>query len=168
MDILKTAVDWTKAEMLSSSVFVAFGVLFLASSAGFWHFGKTDIARAYVWPMAVAGTLVLIIGVGIFVQSYGRVSSFPEAYNTDPTTFIIEELQRSEAVLAQYSIAIFKVMPLIVAACAILFVVVETPILRASSLTTIAMMAALLLVDTNAMARLETYKAALLQAEPPQ
>lgn len=168
MEILKTAEDWTKAEMLSSSFFVFFGVLFLVSSVGFWQIGKTDVARAYVWPTAVAGTLVLIIGVGIFVQSYGRLSSILEAHSANAASFIAEELQRSSSVLAQYRVAVFKVIPLIVAACAILFVLLDTPILRASFATTIAMMAVLLLVDTNASARLEAYKVALLQAEAPK
>ena len=151
MDILKTAEDWTKAEMLSSSYFVFFGVLFLVSSVGFWQIGKTDVARAYVWPTAVAGTLVLIIGIGIFVQSYGRLSSIPEAHSANAASFIAEELQCSSSVLAQNRVAVFKVIPLIVAACAILFVVLEMPILRASFATTIPMMAVLLLVDTNGL-----------------
>ncbi len=88
MDILKTAIDWTKAEMLSSSFFILFGATFLLASYGFWHLGKTDVARAYVIPASVAGGLLLIIGVGIFVQSYGRITGFAQAYEADASAFL--------------------------------------------------------------------------------
>ena len=86
MDILKTAIDWTRAEMASSAVFVLFGLVFIASSIGFWQLGKTDVAKAYVVPTLIAGTLLLILGSGLLLQSYGRVTSFAEAFNADVKT----------------------------------------------------------------------------------
>ena len=52
IDILKTAIDWAKAEMFSAMFFTIFGLLFLIASVGFWHFGKTAMAKAYVIPSA--------------------------------------------------------------------------------------------------------------------
>lgn len=164
MEILKSAVDWAKAEMLSSSFFVLFGLSFLAGGLGFYYLGKTEIARAYIIPLFVAGALVLIIGLGIFFQSYARVSSFPLAFNADAAGFIEAQLQDANKVLGQYRTAIFLVIPLIIAASAVLMIVLDGPMWRASFVTTIAMMSVLLLVDTNANARLEAFKTKLIEA----
>ncbi len=163
MNILKTATDWTKAEMLSSAFFILFGIGFLLAAFGFLQIGKTDTARAFVVPGTVAGILLLIIGGGIFVLSYGRIASFEAAYTMDPTAFVAAEFSRAESVLRSYETAVFWVMPMIVALSAALLPFVESPAWRAPLITTIAMMAVLLLVDTNASARLADYKTKLMQ-----
>ncbi len=161
MDIVKTAVEWTKAEMLSSSFFVLFGVMFVLGSAGFWKLGKTELAKAYTVPFLVAGILLLVIGLGIFFQSYGRVTSFPRAFDSDPQAFLASELARAEAVLAQYKVAVFRVIPLLIVLCAILYLVLDGPIWRASFVSAMIMLALILVVDTNANQRLEGYQKAL-------
>ncbi|MGB3616752.1 MAG: hypothetical protein WBA12_01420 [Catalinimonas sp.] len=69
MDILKASIDWAKAELLSTPFFVLFGIAFVAASFGFRQLGKTEMARAYVIPMLVAGALLMIIGVGLFLST---------------------------------------------------------------------------------------------------
>ncbi|MEP3329717.1 hypothetical protein [Sedimentitalea sp.] len=165
MDILKSATEWTKAEMLSSSFFILFGLSFALASLGFWRLGKTDVAQAYVIPALIAGVLLLILGAGLFVQSKERVTGFATAYNSDASTFIASETERTDKGLGIYRIAVFRVMPLIIAVFAVLLLFLEAPVLRASLIVTIAMMSALLLVDTNANARLEAYKEKLLSVE---
>ncbi len=59
MNIVNTATDWTRAEMLSSAFLILFGLSFLLASLGVWELGRTDMARAYVVPMLVAGALIL-------------------------------------------------------------------------------------------------------------
>lgn len=165
IDILKTATEWTKAEMFSSAFFILFGVAFLLTSLGFWQLGKTDVAKAYVFPTLIAGALLLIIGVGIFFPSLTRVTSFATAYQTDAAGFIAAEIFRAEKVLNEYRIAVFRIIPLIVVVCAAMILIFEGPIWRASFVTIIAMMAVIMLIDTNANARLEDYRAALREAE---
>ncbi|MBU2963450.1 hypothetical protein KO516_22005 [Citreicella sp. C3M06] len=161
MDILKTATDWTKAETLSSVVFILFGLSFLLASWGFWHWGKTDVAKAYVIPMLVAGGLLLILGLGLFIPNQARLTSVPLAHSTDASGFIASEIARADKVLNDYRIAVFRVFPLIIALCALLIPVLTFAHWRASLITTIAMLAIILIVDTNANARLEAYKAQL-------
>lgn len=165
MDILKIAVDWTKAEMTSSAFFILFGGMFLATSFGFWQLGKTEVAKAYVFPAFIAGILLLVIGLGIFTQSASRVSSFPEAYDKSAADFIAAEINRANRVLRDYRVAVFRVIPVIIAVCAVLLLFLATPLWRASLIATIAMMAVILLIDTNAHARLDAYRAQLLQAQ---
>ncbi|WP_163849560.1 hypothetical protein [Pseudooceanicola aestuarii] len=158
MDILKTATDWTRAEMLSSAFFILFGLGFLLAGAGFWQLARTEVARAYTGPALVAGTLLLIIGVGIFVPSLSRVSGFAVAHGQDAAQFIANETARADSVLTSYRVAVYRVIPLIVAFCALALMVLQAPLWRAGLVTTIAMMAVILLIDTNANARLKAYR----------
>ncbi len=165
MDILKAATDWTKAEVFSSTFFIGFGVFFVLASIGFWHLGKTDTSRAYITPTLVAGILLLIIGLGLFAQSYMRVSSFATAFNADAPAFIASEIARADKVMNEYRIAVVWFVPIIVAVCAGLIMFIDSPTWRAVLITTIAMMSVILFVDTNANARLEAYREQLALAE---
>ena len=104
MDILKTATEWTRAEMLSSTVFILFALAFLLASLGFWQMGRTDVARAYVIPMLIAGTLILILGLGLFFLSQARLTGFPAAYSADPAGFLTAEIARADKVFQVYRI----------------------------------------------------------------
>ncbi|MHA6345978.1 hypothetical protein [Roseivivax sp. CAU 1761] len=164
MDIVKTATDWTRAEMLSSAFFILFGLSYLLASLGFWQLGRTDMARAFVVPMLVAGTLILIIGLGLFFPSQARLTSFPAAYATDAAGFIADEIARADRVLNEYRIVVFRIIPLVIAASALAIPVFDAPIWRASLITTLGMMTVILVIDTNANARLESYREQLARA----
>ncbi|THH39144.1 hypothetical protein E4Z66_06245 [Aliishimia ponticola] len=165
MDILKTANDWARAEMFSSAIFILFGALFLAASFGFWQMGRTDVARAFVLPALMAGVLLVILGGGLFYGAQKALAGHGAAYAADPPGFIASELTRVEATMAQYSTAVFKVMPLIIILSAALVMLLQGPIWRASLITTIAMITVVMLVDTNANARLAAYRDVLLSAK---
>lgn len=162
MDILKTATDWAKAELFSTPFFMLFGVIFMAASFGFWQLGKTEIAKAYIIPTLVAGLLLLIIGLGLFFTNKSRITEFKNAYNTDSAAFVESEIIRTEATLKEYSTVVFKAIPIIIIVAALLIFFINTPMWRAISITTIAMMIVILLVDGNAHARIKTYHEQLL------
>ncbi|MBB3710912.1 hypothetical protein FHS00_000465 [Limimaricola variabilis] len=52
----------------------------------------------------------------------------------------------------------FRIIPLTTAVCAPAIPCFESPLWRASLITTIAMVAVILVIDTNANARLEAYR----------
>ncbi len=106
MEILKIATDWAKAEIFSTSFFIFFGLLFVAASIGFWQLGKTDIAKAYVIPMLVAGILVLVIGFGLFFNNKYRVTKFEKDYHKDAPAFVQSEIERVDATLKEYKTSI--------------------------------------------------------------
>ena len=157
MDILKTATEWAKAELFSTPFFILFGVLFMAASLGYWQLGKTDMARAYIIPTLVAGALLTIIGLGLFFTNKSRITQFETAYNADATTFVVSEIERTEATLKEYKNVVFTAIPLIIVACALVIMFVDKPIWRASMITTIAMLIVILLIDGNAHARIKAY-----------
>ena len=65
----------------------------------------------------------------------------------------------------EYKTIVFKVIPFIIIAAALLIVFVDKPLWRAISITTIAMMVVILLVDSNANARIVSYHNQLIAAE---
>ena len=165
MDILKAATDWAKAEVFSTQFFILFGGLFLLASIGFWQIGKTELARAYIIPTLVAGVLLLIIGFGLYFTNKSRAASFPVAYENDASAFIESELARAESTLKEYKNIVFKIIPLIIVACALVLVFVDKPSWRASMITSIAMLVVILLIDGTAHARIKAYNQQLLSTE---
>ncbi|MEM8488641.1 MAG: hypothetical protein AAF564_24040 [Bacteroidota bacterium] len=165
MDILKIATDWAKAEVFSSAFFILFGILFLLGSLGFWQWGKTEVAKVFTVPTLVAGALLLVIGIGLIYSNKSRLANFPGAYAHDATAFVQSEIVRAEKTMQEYQNIVFKVIPFIIVAAALLIVFVDKPIWRAIGIVTIAMMVAILLVDTNAHARIEAYHQQLMSVE---
>lgn len=160
MDPLKTATDWSRAEMISNGVFILMGLAFLAICLCMWQMGRTDMTRAFVWPMLVAGTLLLILGGGLLYGTWVGLSGFAGAA-TDGQGFVASELARIDQTRVGYATAVFKVMPLLVMAAALGLVVFEGPVWRASFITTIAFLSVVMLVDSLADARLGLYRAQL-------
>ena len=157
MDILKSALEWTRAEIFSSTFFIVFGIVFVVASIGFWQLGKTEMARAFIWPTLVAGVLLLIIGIGLVAVNNSRLSSFATAYETDPTEFVQSEIARTERTIGEYQTVVFKAIPIIIIVAALMILLLNSPLWRAIGITTIAMMAVILLIDTNASNRIEAY-----------
>lgn len=85
MEIAKVGVEWAKAEVVSSIVFILFGLLFLLATFGFWQYGKTEIARAFIIPTLIAGGLLLAAGISFFVSNKAKVNNFETEYKADPT-----------------------------------------------------------------------------------
>jgi len=138
--------------------------LFLAASAGFWQLGKTELAKAYIIPLLVAGVLLMTIGLGLFFTNKARITQFESAYNSDASAFTASEVARVESTLKEYTV-VFKVIPIIIVVAALLIFFINTPIWRAIGITTIAMMIVILLVDGTAHARIEGYYKQLVHLE---
>ena len=137
----------------------------MATSLGFWQLGKTDLAKAYIIPTLVAGAWLTIIGLGLFFTNKSRVAWFEQDYHTDASAFVASELIRAEATLKEYKNVVFTAVPIIIALCALIIIFVNTPIRRASMITTMAMLVVILLIDGAAHARMDTYQRQLLAVE---
>jgi len=165
MEIIKTATDWAKAEVFSSLFFILFGVLFISATIGFWQIGKTDVAKAYIYPTLVSGILLLMVGVGILYANKVRETSFVSSYQENPTEFIDTELVRTEKIIGEYQTAVFTVIPFIIIAAALIIFFLQTPVWRAIGITTIALMSCVMLIDSNASKRVKDYHEALIIAK---
>lgn len=156
MELLKLATEWAKAEVFSTRFFMLFAIIFLIASIGFWQLGKTDLAKAYIIPTFVAGVLLMTIGLGLFYTNKSRIIQFENAFNTDAKAFFQSELERSESTLKEYTV-VFKVIPILLVVAALLILFINTATWRAISITTIAMLIVILLIDGTAYARIEAY-----------
>lgn len=165
MDILKTATDWAKAELVSTPFFAIAGVVFIAISIGLWQVGKTDLARAYIIPTMVVGVLLVIIGLGLFFSNKARIPQFETAYKADASAFVASEVERAEATLKEYKNIVFTAIPIIIVVCALVLFFVNSPVWRASMISTMAMLTVILFIDGLAHARIDTYHQQLLQAQ---
>lgn len=161
MELLKLATEWAKAEVFSTRFFILFAIGFLISSLGFWQLGKTDLAKAYIIPTLVAGILLLIIGCGLNYTNLQRVKQFEKDFNSDASAFYKSEIVRTESTLNEYTV-VFKVIPTLIIIAALLILFVNTPTWRAISITTIAMLIIILLVDGTAYSRMENYHKELM------
>ncbi len=157
MEILRIAIEWAKDEVFSSRFFILFGITFLVASGGFWQLGKTEVARAYIIPMLVAGVLLLVVGLGIFFTNKSRLTSFETAYHSDPAAFVKSEIARAEKSIDEFRTIVFRIIPFIIIAAALIIIFIDTPVWRAIGMTTIAMMVIIMFVDSNANARIEGY-----------
>lgn len=165
MDILKASTDWAKAELFSTPFFILFGVLFILSSIGFWQLGKTEMAKAYIIPMLIAGILLMTIGLGLFFTNKSRLANFPKDYERDAAAFVKSEIVRAEATLKEYRNIVYTVIPIIIAVCAICIIFFKTSVWRASLITAIAMLVVILLIDGTAYKRMDNYNQQLLSVE---
>lgn len=156
MELLKLATEWAKAEVFSTRFFILFAILFLIASIGFWQLGKTDLAKAYIIPTLVAGLLLMTIGLGLFYTNKSRIIQFEKAFNKDTPAFYQSEIARTESTLKEYTI-VFKVIPILIIIASLVILFINTPIWRAISIATIAMLIVILLVDGTAHARIEAY-----------
>ncbi|AXT56439.1 hypothetical protein J8L88_11350 [Aquimarina sp. MMG015] len=156
MDVIKLAIEWAKAEVFSTRFFIFFAIGFLIASVGFWQFGKTDLAKAYIIPTLVAGILLLVIGSGTNYTNVQRLKQFEKDFNTDKTAFYQSEIERSESTIKQFKF-VFKLVPILIIAAALLILFINTPTWRAISITTISILIVILLIDGNAHSRIENY-----------
>ena len=156
MGLLKLANEWAKAEVFSTRFFIFFAILFLLAGIGFWQLGKTDLAKAYIFPTLVAGLLLMTIGLGLFFTNKSRITQFEKAFNSDTPAFFQSEIERTESTLKEYTV-VFKVIPILIILAALVILFINTPTWRAISITTIAMLIVILLVDGTAHARIEAY-----------
>jgi ABC-2 type transport system permease protein len=161
MDILKLSIDWAKAEVFSAKIVLLLSLLFFLTAFGFWQLGKTAMAKGFVWPMLVAGVILVAVSAGLYFANKPRITQFQAGYNTDAKTFVQKETKRTAK--SQKDLAlVFKVLPLIIIVAALSIVFVNKPLWRAIGITTIAVMTVLMFIDSNTDARNTAYHQHLL------
>jgi ABC-2 type transport system permease protein len=161
MDILKLSTDWAKAEVFSAKMSFLLSVLFFLAVIGFWQLGKTAMAKAFVWPMLVAGVLIIIVSTGLYFTNQPRITQFETAYNNDAKAFVQTETERTAKSQNELTL-VFKVLPLIIIGGALLIMFVNTPLWQAIGITTITLMTILMFIDSNTGARNAIYHQHLL------
>ena len=156
MDILKLSTDWAKSEIFSSKIVWLFSVIETLAALGFWHLGRTPMAKAFVWPLLMAGLFIALVGAGLFLANNPRIDQFEKEYRLDPDAFVQSEIQRTEKSRRELSL-VFKILPVVIVIAAIVILVMPASIWRAIAITVIVNAAFLMIVDSNTEARNNIY-----------
>jgi len=131
---------------------------------GFWQLGKTPMAKALVWPLLISGLFLVAVSAGLYFANKPRIAQFETAYKNDADSFIQNEITRTTK--SKHDLAlVFKILPAIIIAAALLIMFSQSPLWRAIGVTTVLLMALLMLIDSNTDARNTAYHQNLLTAK---
>jgi ABC-2 type transport system permease protein len=156
MDIIRLSADWARAEVFSAKMVWIASFIIMAISVGFAYLGKTSMARAYFWPMLVAGLFLLAVGVGLYLANKPRIARFESEYKASPETFLKSEIARAQKSKNELSI-VLKVLPLTILLGSLLVILVSNTTWRAIGIALILLAVILLFVDSNTDARNTEY-----------
>ena len=160
MELLNLSTEWAESEVFSTRFFILFAMLFFIASLGFWQLGKTDLAKAYIIPTFVAFILLLVVGLGLFFTNKSRIKQFNEEHNSNYISFYESEIIRTESTLKEYKV-VFKIIPILIIVAALLILFFNSSTIRAISITAIAILIIVLLIDGTAHSRIESYNKSL-------
>src|ERR1700743_738345 len=152
-DIVKLSTDWAKAEVFSGKMVWLFSIFFLLGAVGFFYLGKTTMAKAFVWPLLVAGIFLLAVGAGLFFTNSARVNGFEIAYHQNPKAFVQREISRTDNSEKQLRFVFSMLSAIIIIAALIIVALPDNPNWKAVAITLIVTVGFLMLVDSNTGAR---------------
>ncbi len=164
MEIIKLSTDWAKAEVFSAKMVGLTSLALFVVALGFWQLSKTPMAKSLVWPLVVAGLLLIAVSAGLYFTNKPRITQFEVAYKNDADSFIQSEITRTAK--SKHDLAlVFKILPAIIIAAALLIMFSQAPLWRAIAVTTILLMTLLMLIDSNTDARNTAYHQKLLTSK---
>jgi len=156
MEIIKLSTDWAKAEVFSAKMVGLLSLVVFLVALGFWQLSKTPMAKSFVWPLFFAGFLLVAVSAGLYFANKPRIAQFETAFKNDAASFIQNEITRTAK--SKHDLAlVFKVLPAIIIAAALLIMFSQAPLWRAIGITTILLMTFLMLIDSNTDARNTAY-----------
>src|SRR6267154_4436158 len=139
MEIIKLSTDWAKAEVFSAKMVGLLTLVVFLTALGFWQLGKTPMAKSFVWPLLVAGLLLVAVSAGLYFANKPRITQFETAYKNDADAFIQNEITRTAK--SRHDLAlVFKVLPAIIMAAALLMMFSQASLWRAIGITTILLL----------------------------
>lgn len=161
MDIVKLSTDWAKAEIFSARIVWLFSAIQIIAAIGFWYFGRTTTARAFVSPMLLCGVFLIAVGAGLYFANKPRIEQFEKECRQNPTVFAETEIERTAGSQSQLAL-VFKILPAIIIVAALVILLVFPLLWRALAITIIITSAFLMVVDSNTEARNNAYHIQLL------
>jgi hypothetical protein len=119
--------DWAKSEVFSGKIVLLFSVIAILSTIVFLYLGRTAMAKAFFWPLLIAGFFLIAVGAGLIFANKPRIAQFEKAYSESPAAFVRQEIQRTAESQKQL-VWVFRILPaLIIIAAAIVLGFPESP-----------------------------------------
>ena len=157
MEIINYSIDWARGEVFSARVIALISVFVLLCAAGFYFWGKTSMARAYWLPLALSGVFLVVVAGGLYYANHPRIASFQEQYRENPELFVRGELERTAKSDSDLTMIVFRILPVIVIACAVGAMFITKTLWRAWFIVLMMLGAFLMAVDSNTRARNAEY-----------
>lgn len=139
--------------------------MFLIGALGFWQLGKSAVAKAFIYPTLVCGTLLLIVGIGLLITNLSRMKNFESVYNTNSLRFIESEIIRAEKSIGEYNLVVFKIISALIVILAASLIFIKSSNWKVIGITTMAMLIVILIIDTNASERIKQFKHVLTESK---
>ncbi len=136
----------------------------ILASAGFYVWGKTEIARSFILPLAVSGLFLFSAAAGLFFANKPRIKTFEQAYSLDHSAFIESEIERTANSDHDLQLIVYKVLPIIAIISGIVVLLLPGIHVRAWAITLIMLSGAMMLIDANTHKRNADYRTELLKA----
>ena len=162
MDILNLSTEWAKSEVFSAKIVWLFSIIEISAAIGFCYWGRTPMAKAFVWPLLVVGLFIAAIGAGLYFANSPRISQFEKEANLNPNGFVQSEKLRTGKSKRELAL-VFKILPAVIVLAAISILVVPPSIWRAIAISVIVNSAFLMMVDSNTEARNNAYHSEILR-----
>ena len=166
MEIINYSIDWARGEVFSARVIALISVFVLLCAAGFYFLGKTSMARAYWLPLALSGVFLVVVAGGLYYANHPRIASFQEQYRENPEQFVKNELERTSKSDSDLTMIVFRILPVLVIACAVGAMFITKTHWRAWFIVLMMLGAFLMAVDSNTRARNAEYHAMLQKYLP--
>ena len=80
------------------------------------------------------------------------------AHKEDAAVFLQMEIARANKTIKEFELVVLTIIPAIIAVLSLVFIFFENPNARAISMSVMAMMIVILLIDTGAYTRMKAYK----------
>ncbi len=165
MEILKAATIWARAEMTSSYFFMFFGFVYMALAIALWQWSGTALSKSLFIPLLIVGGILVAVGIGFYTSNKSKLANFETEYNTSPSKFLQSEKERTEQTMKTYRNVALKVFSAIIIIAVLAAVFISHPTVRAICISIVAFFTVLVLLDSFALKRMETYNKELQAAE---
>ena len=165
MEIINYSVQWARAEVFSAQMVFLLGLVTLLVSLGFYVFGETPIARAYILPMLLSGLFLVAAAGGLYYANKPRVEHFSEQYEQNAKQFVQSELERTAKSDHDLHLMVYRVLPAIVIACAVAVFFVTGAYGRAWLVSLMILGSVMMAIDSNTHRRTADYRQQLIQYE---
>lgn len=157
MEIINAATNWAKAEMTSAIFFMLFGIAYLLAAIGFWQWGTTQLMKALIIPILIAGGLLLSAGISFYLSNKSLVANYESEYKANPSVLIKSEMERTQKTMATYENVALKIFPIILVIAGLVAIFISHPWVRAIGIAIVAFLFVLILLDSQALKRIKTY-----------
>jgi ABC-2 type transport system permease protein len=160
MEIIKLGKDWAKAEVFSAGIIWIFSVIEITAAIGFCYWGKTAIAKAFIWPLLIAGLFLTLVGAALYFRNHPRIPRFKNENRPDPAALVQKTIQQTAESRKEMAL-LFKILPAIILLAALIILLFPHFLWRAIAITAIITAAFLMVVDSNTEGRNNTYNTQL-------